>query len=131
MYWSVDRHHFMQSEDRLDFALQPARNTEGLEQWSRHLNGEVELRGKQSWVEEYRLQGGYLRSGRLQHRWAALEPADDELPAGAVFLQDLECPLFEESETGRKRRLLVKTSRSLEPGNHADMPWVGMITALR
>ena len=62
---------------------------------------------------------------------AADRTSDDELPAGAVFLQDLECPLFEESETGRKRRLLVKTSRSLEPGNHAAMPWVGMITALR
>ena len=45
MYWSVDRHHFMQSEDRLDFALQPARNTEGLEQWSRHLNGWNALSG--------------------------------------------------------------------------------------
>ena len=32
-YWSVDRSGFFQSEDRLEFSLQPARNTGGLGQW--------------------------------------------------------------------------------------------------
>jgi hypothetical protein len=44
-YWSVDRTGFMQSEDRLDFALQPARNPEGLAQWSKSLNGWNALSG--------------------------------------------------------------------------------------
>lgn len=44
-YWSVDRTGFMQSEDRLDFALQPARNPGGLEQWSKSLNGWNALSG--------------------------------------------------------------------------------------
>lgn len=44
-YWSVDRTGFMQSEDRLDFALQPARNPGGLEQWSKSLGGWNALSG--------------------------------------------------------------------------------------
>ena len=44
-YWSVDRAGFMQSEDRLDFELQPAKNSAGLEQWSRSLHGWNALAG--------------------------------------------------------------------------------------